>query len=428
MNILILGSGGREHALAWKIAASPLVERLYCAPGNAGIAQECELVALDLRDHAGVIGFCRANRIGLVVVGPEAPLCAGIVDDLTAAGIKAFGPSKAAAQLEGSKGFTKDLCRANAIPTARYQRFDAALPAKAHVRAQGAPIVVKADGLAAGKGVVVAGSIAEAETAIEDIFAGELGAAGAQIVVEEFLEGEEASFFALCDGETAIPLATAQDHKRAFDGDKGPNTGGMGAYSPAPVMTEEHARRAMHDIVLPTLRVMKSLGMPYKGVLYAGLMITAEGPKLIEYNVRFGDPECQVLMLRLMSDLVPAMLACCDGILKSFDLRWYPDAALTVVMAAKGYPGSYAKGSLIEGLDAAAEVEGVEIFHAGTMAQNGRILANGGRVLDVSAVGRTVAEAQARAYAAVDRIRWTEGFCRRDIGHRALLGNAERPT
>ena len=425
MNILILGSGGREHALAWKIAASPLVERLYCAPGNAGIAQECELVALDLRDHAGVIGFCRANRIGLVVVGPEAPLCAGIVDDLTAAGIKAFGPSKAAAQLEGSKGFTKDLCRANAIPTARYQRFDAALPAKAHVRAQGAPIVVKADGLAAGKGVVVAGSIAEAETAIEDIFAGELGAAGAQIVVEEFLEGEEASFFALCDGETAIPLATAQDHKRAFDGDKGPNTGGMGAYSPAPVMTEEHARRAMHDIVLPTLRVMKSLGMPYKGVLYAGLMITAEGPKLIEYNVRFGDPECQVLMLRLMSDLVPAMLACCDGILKSFDLRWYPDAALTVVMAAKGYPGSYAKGSLIEGLDAAAEVEGVEIFHAGTMAQNGRILANGGRVLDVSAVGRTVAEAQARAYAAVDRIRWTEGFCRRDIGHRAVLGDTE---
>ena len=423
MNILILGSGGREHALAWKIAASPLVERLYCAPGNAGIAQECELVALDLRDHAGVIGFCRANRIGLVVVGPEAPLCAGIVDDLTAAGIKAFGPSKAAAQLEGSKGFTKDLCRANAIPTARYQRFDAALPAKAHVRAQGAPIVVKADGLAAGKGVVVAGSIAEAETAIEDIFAGELGAAGAQIVVEEFLEGEEASFFALCDGETAIPLATAQDHKRAFDGDKGPNTGGMGAYSPAPVMTEEHARRAMHDIVLPTLRVMKSLGMPYKGVLYAGLMITAEGPKLIEYNVRFGDPECQVLMLRLMSDLVPAMLACCDGVLESFDLRWYPDAALTVVMAAKGYPGSYAKGSLIEGLDAAAEVEGVEIFHAGTMAQNGRILANGGRVLDVSAVGRTVAEAQARAYAAVDRIRWTEGFCRRDIGHRAVIAN-----
>jgi len=420
MNILILGSGGREHALAWKIAASPLVERLYCAPGNAGIAQECELVALDPMRHADVIDFCRANRIGLVVVGPEAPLCAGIVDDLAAAGIKAFGPTKAAAQLEGSKGFTKDLCRANAIPTARYQRFDAAAPATAYVRAQGGPIVVKADGLAAGKGVVVAESVAQAETAIDQIFAGELGDVGAQIVIEEFLEGEEASFFALCDGETAIPLATAQDHKRALDGDKGPNTGGMGAYSPAPVMTEEQVRRAMDEIVLPTIRVMKSLGMPYKGVLYAGLMITDDGPKLIEYNVRFGDPECQVLMLRLMSDLVPAMLACCDGMLKNFDLRWYPDAALTVVIAAKGYPGSYAKGSLIEGLDAAAAVEGVEIFHAGTVAQNGRILANGGRVLDISAVGRTVAEAQARAYAAVDRIRWTDGFCRRDIGYRAI--------
>ena len=338
----------------------------------------------------------------------------------TAAGIKAFGPTKAAAQLEGSKGFTKDLCRANAIPTARYQRFDAAAPATAYVRAQGAPIVVKADGLAAGKGVVVAESVAQAETAIDQIFAGELGDAGAQIVIEEFLEGEEASFFALCDGETAIPLATAQDHKRALDGDKGPNTGGMGAYSPAPVMTEEQAHRAMDEIVLPTIRVMKSLGMPYKGVLYAGLMITDDGPKLIEYNVRFGDPECQVLMLRLMSDLVPALLACCDGMLKNFDLRWYPDAALTVVMAAKGYPGSYAKGSVIEGLDAAAAVEGVEIFHAGTTAQNGRILANGGRVLDISAIGRTVAEAQARAYAAVDRIRWTDGFCRRDIGYRAI--------
>jgi phosphoribosylamine---glycine ligase len=420
MNVLILGSGGREHALAWKIAASPLVERLYCAPGNAGIAKECELVGLDPAGHAGVVAFCRASNIGLVVVGPEAPLCAGIVDDLTAAGIKAFGPTKAAAQLEGSKGFTKDLCKANAIPTARYQRFEAAAPAKAHVRAQGAPIVVKADGLAAGKGVVVAGTIAEAETAIDRMFAGELGAAGAQVVVEECLQGEEASFFALCDGETAIPLVAAQDHKRAFDGDKGPNTGGMGAYSPAPAMTEEHARRAMSEIVLPTLRAMKSLGTPYKGVLYAGLMIAAEGPKLIEYNVRFGDPECQVLMLRLMSDLVPAMLACCDGMLKNFDLRWYPDAALTVVMAAKGYPGTYAKGSAIEGLEAAAEVEGVEIFHAGTIAQNGRILANGGRVLDVSAVGRTVAEAQARAYAAVDRIRWSDGFCRRDIGRRAV--------
>jgi phosphoribosylamine---glycine ligase len=420
MNLLLLGSGGREHALAWKIAASPLVERLYCAPGNAGIAKECELVALDLANHAAVIAFCKTHGIDLVVVGPEAPLCAGIVDDLAACGIKAFGPSKAAAQLEGSKGFTKDLCKANRIPTAAYARFDAAEPAKAYVRARGAPIVVKADGLAAGKGVVVATDVAQAQAAIDAMFGGELGAAGAHIVVEEFLQGEEASFFALCDGETAIPLASAQDHKRAYDGDQGPNTGGMGAYSPAPVMTPERARRAMDEIVLPTVRVMKAMGTPYKGVLYAGLMITTDGPKLIEYNVRFGNPECQVLMLRLMSDLVPALLACCDGMLKNFDLRWYADAALTVVMAAKGYPGSYAKGSVIEGLEEAAQVEGVEIFHAGTLADGGRLLANGGRVLDVSAIGKTVAEAQARAYAAVDRIRWPDGFCRRDIGHRAI--------
>jgi phosphoribosylamine---glycine ligase len=426
MNLLLLGSGGREHALAWKIAASPLVERLYCAPGNAGIAKECELVALDPADHAVVIAFCKARRIDLVVVGPEAPLCAGIVDDLAAAGIKAFGPSKAAAQLEGSKGFTKDLCRRNNIPTAAYERFDTAERAKAYVRARGAPIVVKADGLAAGKGVVVAQDIGEAQAAIDAMFGGELGSAGAQIVVEELLRGEEASFFALCDGENAIPLVSAQDHKRAYDGDRGPNTGGMGAYSPAPVMTAEQTRRAMDEIVLPTVRAMKAMGMPYKGVLYAGLMITADGPKLIEYNVRFGDPECQVLMLRLMSDLVPALLACCDGVLKSFDLRWYPDAALTVVMAAKGYPGRYEKGSAIEGLDEAGQIEGVEVFHAGTLSQGGRILANGGRVLDVSAVGKTVAEAQARAYAAVDRIRWADGFCRRDIGHRAVATSVLR--
>ncbi len=420
MNILLLGSGGREHALAWKIAASPLVERLVCAPGNAGIARECQVAALDLSDHAAVIAFCRANRIDLVVVGPEAPLCAGIVDDLNAAGIKAFGPGTAAARLEGSKGFTKDLCRAKEIPTAAYERFTAAAPAKAYVRARGAPIVIKADGLAAGKGVVVAATLAEAEAAVDMMLGGALGEAGAELVVEEFLEGEEASFFALCDGETAIPLASAQDHKRAFDGDRGPNTGGMGAYSPAPVMTPELSRRAMVEIVLPTVAAMKAMGAPYKGVLYAGLMITAAGPKLIEYNVRFGDPECQVLMLRLMSDLVPALLACCDGMLKNFDLRWFPDAALTVVMAAKGYPGSYAKGTAIEGLEAAAEVEGVEIFHAGTKAEGGRIVANGGRVLDVSALGKTVAEAQARAYAAVDRIAWDGGFCRRDIGFRAV--------
>jgi phosphoribosylamine--glycine ligase len=418
MNILLLGSGGREHALAWKIAASPLVERLYCAPGNAGIGREAELVAVDPADHAAVIAFCKTQRVDLVVVGPEAPLCAGIVDDLTAAGIKAFGPSGGAARLEGSKGFTKDLCKANGIPTAAYQRFTAAAPAKAYVRTQGIPIVVKADGLAAGKGVVVATSIAEAEAAIDMIFGAELGIAG--LVVEEFLAGEEASFFALCDGTTAIPLAAAQDHKRAFDGDQGPNTGGMGAYSPAPVMTPELSRRTMDEIVLPTVRAMVAMGTPYRGVLYAGLMITAAGPKLIEYNVRFGDPECQVLMLRLMSDLVPALLACCDGMLKNFDLRWYADAALAVVMAAKGYPGSYAKGSAIEGLEAAAEIDGVEIFHAGTKAERGHILANGGRVLNVCARGKSVADAQARAYAAVDRIRWAQGFCRRDIGFRAL--------
>ena len=427
MNVLLLGSGGREHALAWKLSASPLVDRLYCAPGNAGIARECEVIALDIADHAAVIAFCRAQKVGLVVVGPEGPLCAGVVDDLAAAGIKAFGPTRAAARLEGSKGFAKDLCKANAIPTAAYQRFSAADAAKRYVRAQRAPIVVKADGLAAGKGVVIAGTVAEAEAAIDMMFGGALGSAGAEVVVEEFLEGEEASFFALCDGETAIALASAQDHKRAFDGDQGPNTGGMGAYSPAPVMTPEASRRAMEEIVLPTVRAMKALGVPYKGVLYAGLMLTADGPKLIEYNVRFGDPECQVLMLRLMSDLMPALLASCDGMLKNLDLRWYPDAALTVVMAAKGYPGSTAKGSPIEGLEEAGEVEGVEIFHAGTKAEGGRVLANGGRVLNVCALGKSVAEAQARAYRAVGRIRWPDGFCRRDIGFRAVEREMARP-
>jgi len=420
MKILLLGSGGREHALAWKMAASPLTDRLYCAPGNAGIAREAECVALDVADHAGVIAFCRARRIDLVVVGPEAPLCAGIVDDLEAAGLKAFGPTRAAARLEGSKGFTKDLCRANGIPTATYERFRAADPAKTYLRARGAPIVVKADGLAAGKGVVVAQSIAEAEAAIDMMFGGGLGEAGGEVVIEEFLAGEEASFFALCDGATAIALTTAQDHKRAFDDDQGPNTGGMGAYSPAPNIDDAMSARVMADIITPTLRAMQAMGAPYKGVLYAGLMITAEGPKLIEYNARFGDPETQVLMLRLMSDLVPALLASRDGQLKSFDLRWYPDPALTVVMAAKGYPGEYARGSVIEGLDDAAKVQGVEIFHAGTKADGNRILANGGRVLDVSAIGKTVREAQARAYEAISRIRWPEGFYRHDIGWRAV--------
>jgi phosphoribosylamine--glycine ligase len=420
MKILLLGSGGREHALAWKIAASPLVDKLWCAPGNAGIAQEAELVPLDITDHGTVISFCRTNKVDFVVVGPEAPLVAGIVDDLEAAGIKAFGPTKAAARLEGSKGFTKDICRAHNIPTAAYERFTAAAPAKDYARTQGAPIVVKADGLAAGKGVVVAMTLDEALAAIDMMFDGGLGEAGAEVVIEEFLEGEEASFFALCDGENAIALASAQDHKRAYDNDEGPNTGGMGAYSPAPVMTPDMTARVMKEIIAPTLDAMRALGCPYKGVLFAGLMITKDCPKLIEYNTRFGDPETQVLMLRLMSDIVPALVASRDGMLKNFDLRWYPDVALTVVMAAKGYPGAYEKGSVIDGLDAAAQIEDVEIFHAGTRAEGGKIVANGGRVLNVCALGKTVAEAQARAYAAVDKIDWPGGFCRRDIGYRAI--------
>src|ERR1051326_7716087 len=420
MNILLLGSGGREHALAWKIAASPLTGAFYCAPGNAGIAQEAECVALDLTDHAAIINFCKASKIDFVVVGPEAPLVAGVVDDLETAGFKTFGPNKLAARLEGSKGFTKDLCRANNIPTAAYERFTSAGPAKDYLRKQGAPIVVKADGLAAGKGVVVAQTLDEASRAIDMMFEGVPGAAGAEVVIEEFLVGEEASFFALCDGDTALPLASAQDHKRVGDGDTGPNTGGMGAYSPSPVMTADMTARTMDEIIRPTLRAMKAMGCPFKGVLFAGLMITKDGPKLIEFNCRFGDPETQVLMLRLMSDLLPALIASRDGQLKSFDLRWYPDAALTVVMAAKGYPGDYRRGTLIEGLDAAAQVEGVEIFHAGTKQDGGKILANGGRVLNVSAMAKTVGAAQRLAYQAVDRIKWPEGFCRRDIGWQAV--------
>ena len=426
MNILLLGSGGREHALAWKLSSSPLVTKLWCAPGNAGIAEEAECVALDVADHAAVIAFCRANAVEFVVVGPEAPLAAGIVDDLAAAGIKAFGPGKVAARLEGSKGFTKDLCQANNIPTAAYQRFTDADKAKAYIRAQGAPIVIKADGLAAGKGVVVAETLKDALEAIDMMLSGGFGEAGAEAVVEEFLVGEEASFFVLCDGEHALPLATAQDHKRAYDGDNGPNTGGMGAYSPAPVMTDAMCKRAMDEIIYPTLRAMSAMGAPYKGVLFAGLMITEDGPKLIEYNCRFGDPETQVLMMRLMSDLLPALLASADGQLKNFDLRWFPEPALTVVMAAKGYPGNYEKGTRIAGLDRAAKIEGVEIFHAGTKASGDWILANGGRVLNVTASGKTVAEAQRRAYEAIGLINWPEGFCRRDIGWQAVARERAR--
>uniref|UniRef100_Q07HQ2 Phosphoribosylamine--glycine ligase n=1 Tax=Rhodopseudomonas palustris (strain BisA53) TaxID=316055 RepID=Q07HQ2_RHOP5 len=420
MKVLLLGSGGREHALAWKIAASPLVDKLWCAPGNAGIAREAECIALDAADHDAVIAFSRQNAVDLVVVGPEAPLVAGLVDALTKAGIKTFGPSQGAAQLEGSKSFTKEICTEAGIPTAGYGHFRDLAAAKAYLQTQGAPIVIKADGLAAGKGVVVAMTMAEADAALDMMFDGGFGAAGAEVVIEEFMQGEEASFFVLCDGDHALPLATAQDHKRVFDGDLGPNTGGMGAYSPAPVMTEAVCAQVMDRIINPTLRAMAARGTPYKGVLFAGLMITAEGPKLIEYNVRFGDPECQVLMLRLKSDLVPALLAACDGELHHIDLRWSDAPALTVVMAAKGYPGDYAKGSLIEGLDEAAAIEGVEIFHAGTKADGDRILANGGRVLNVTATGASVADAQRRAYQAVDRLRWPDGFCRRDIGWQAI--------
>jgi phosphoribosylamine--glycine ligase len=420
MNILLLGSGGREHALAWKIAASPLLTKLWCAPGNAGIAHEAECVALDVADHPAVIEFCRRNAVDLVVVGPETPLAAGIVDDLSTAGIKVFGPSKLAARLEGSKGFTKALCTEFNIPTGAYGRFTDAAAALAYARAQGAPIVVKADGLAAGKGVVVAMTMAEAEAAIAMMFDGAFGAAGTEVVIEEFLSGREISFFALSDGETAIPLATAQDHKRVFDHDEGPNTGGMGAYSPTPFVTPEIHDQIMARIILPTVAGMKQRGTPFRGVLYAGVMLTAQGPKLFEYNVRFGDPETQVLMLRMMSDIVPAFLASCDGQLGHFDLRWFPEPALTVVMAAKGYPGDYAKGTRIEGLEEAAKIEGVEIFHAGTVTKDGAILANGGRVLNVCASGKTVSEAQRRAYEAVDRIKWPDGFCRRDIAWQAV--------
>ncbi|MGE0287244.1 MAG: phosphoribosylamine--glycine ligase [Bradyrhizobium sp.] len=425
MKILVIGSGGREHALAWKIAASPLVTRLWCLPGNAGIARDAECVPLDMSDHPAVIDFCRNNAVDFVVVGPDAAIAAGLVDDLNAAGFKAFGPTKAAGRLESSKNFTKALCRANNIPTAAYEHFSDADAARAYIRKQGAPIVVKADGLAAGKGVIVAMTEAEALAAIDMMFGGSFGASGAEVVIEEFMEGEEASFFALCDGEVALPLATAQDHKRAFDGDKGPNTGGMGAYSPAPVMTEAMCARVMEEMIKPTLRALKEMGCPYKGVLFAGVMITRDGPKLVEYNARFGDPECQVLMLRMMSDVVPALIASADGQLKNFSLRWFDDAALTVIMATKGYPGDYGKGSLIEGLEDAAKVEGVEIFHAGTAMKDGRIVANGGRVLNVCALGKNVTEAQARAYAAVDRIRWPEGFCRRDIGWQAVKREQE---
>ena len=419
MNVLLIGSGGREHALAWKLAASPMLTKLYAAPGNPGIARDAECVALDTADHEAVLAFCRAHAIDLVVVGPEAPLVAGLADHLRAGGVAVFGPSAEAARLEGSKGFTKDLCARMGIPTAAYRRFDDAPEARAYVREVGARVVVKADGLAAGKGVTVATTLDEALSAVDDCFDGAFGGAGAEVVVEEFLTGEEASFFCLCDGKVALPFGTAQDHKRVGDGDTGPNTGGMGAYSPASVMTPALVDRVMREIVEPTMRGMAEAGAPFSGVLYAGLMLTADGPKLIEYNVRFGDPECQVLMMRLKDDLLVLLKAAADGQLGHMSVRWRDEAALTVVMAAPGYPGTPEKGSTIRGL-AEAAAGGVEIFHAGTVERDGAIVANGGRVLNVTATGRTVADAREKAYAAVDRIDWPEGFCRRDIGWREI--------
>jgi len=424
MRILVVGSGGREHALCWSIAASPLTRKLFCAPGNAGIAQEAECVAIAVDDLAGIVAFAKRERIDFVVVGPELPLVLGLVDRLAEAGIKAFGPRAPAAALEGSKAFMKDLCAKYGIPTAAYGRFRDAAAAKRFVRTRDAPIVVKADGLAAGKGVIVATTVAEAEAAVDAMLTGgQFGAAGAEVVVEEFLQGEETSFFALTDGAAALPLASAQDHKRAHDGDQGPNTGGMGAYSPAPVVTEAVAADIMARIIRPTIAAMAAEGRPFQGVLYAGAMLTADGPKLLEYNVRFGDPECQVLCVRLMSDLLPALIATADGQLGNFHLRWHDRPALTVVMAARGYPDAYRKGTEIRGLERAAALPDVTIFHAGTTrGADGRLLASGGRVLNVTATGRTIAEAQARAYAAVDLIDWSDGFCRRDIGRRATPG------
>jgi phosphoribosylamine--glycine ligase len=421
MNILIIGAGGREHSLAWKIAQSPKLGKLYCAPGNAGTANVAECINIDASEHDAVITFCRTHDISLVVIGPEMPLVAGLGDDLQAAGFKVFGPSKAAAQLEGSKRFTKDLCAANNIPTAAYACFKDAAPAKAYLQTRNnMPIVIKADGLAAGKGVVIANDITAAEAAVDNCFSGHFGKAGAEVVIEEYLDGEEASFFALCDGKTAVPLATAQDHKRAFTGDRGPNTGGMGAYSPAPIMSEEICQKVMSEIILPTIQAMDAAGTPYRGVLYAGLMITDRGPELIEYNVRFGDPECQVLMLRLKSDIVDMLATTADGNLDTVRPEWHENVALTVVMAANGYPGDYVKNTVIRGIEKAADMPDVEIFHAGTASIADEIVSIGGRVLNITAKANNIHTAQKLAYAAAEKIAWPDGFYRRDIGWRAV--------
>ncbi|MBN8631595.1 MAG: phosphoribosylamine--glycine ligase [Rhodobacterales bacterium] len=420
MNILILGSGGREHALAWAVKQNPKCDRLIVAPGNAGTAMLAENAGIDILDGATVVTFCEENAVDFVIVGPEAPLAAGVADACRAAGLLTFGPSAAAARLEASKAFTKEICDTSGAPTAAWARFTEATPAKDYVREQGAPIVVKADGLAAGKGVIVAMTEAEAMAAIDDMFGGSLGAAGAEVVIEEFMAGEEASFFILTDGTHALPIGTAQDHKRVGDGDTGPNTGGMGAYSPAPVLTEALQKQAMDRIVLPTIAEMARRGTPYQGVLYAGLMIEDGEARLVEYNCRFGDPECQVLMMRLGAQALDLMLACAEGRLDQTQVNWAEDHALTVVMAAKGYPGAYQKGSEIRGLERMPEDSRHMVFHAGTVERDGRILANGGRVLNVTARGDTLEDARNRAYAMIDHLRWPEGFCRSDIGWRAL--------
>jgi phosphoribosylamine--glycine ligase len=420
MKVLLIGSGGREHALAWALSASPILTKLYCAPGNPGIETVAECVSIPAMDFDRLFAFAKEKKIDFVVVGPEQPLVAGLWDLFEAAGIRTLGPSKAGAVLEGSKGFVKDLCAANGIPTAAYRRFREPESAKAFTRTLGLPVVIKADGLAAGKGVIIPETEADMLKAVDFMFERGFGESAPEIVVEEFLTGEEASFFVLSDGDHVLPLAGAQDHKRVFDGDKGPNTGGMGAYSPAPVLTDSVVEKTMTKIIKPTITAMAARGTPYMGVLFAGLMIEDGEPKLIEYNCRFGDPECQALMMRLKSDLLTALLAARDEQLGHIDLRWSDEAALTVVMATRGYPGDYAKGSEIRGLDAASAAEGVQVFHAGTARKDGKLVANGGRVLNVTAVAPTIAEAQRRAYRAVDLIDWPEGFCRRDIGWRAI--------
>jgi phosphoribosylamine---glycine ligase len=426
MNVLLLGSGGREHAIAIAFSKSSLLTTLFVSPGNPGMAHLGQAVVLDVADHPAIVSFCKVMSIDLVVIGPEAPLVAGIVDYLAAAGIKAFGPSKAAARLEGSKAFAKEFCRRHAIPTAAYACFTDAASAKAFVRAKGAPAVIKADGLAAGKGVTVAMSLGEAEAAIDEMFSGCFGKAGETIVIEDFLEGEEVSFFALCDGTNALTFASAQDHKRVGEGESGPNTGGMGAYSPAHVMDAKMSERVMREIVTPTLEGMAAIGAPFKGVLFAGLMICADGPKLIEYNVRFGDPETQAMLPRLEEDLLALLLACVEGRLPARPARLSPLTALSVVLAAKGYPGAPLRGSEIHGIARAEAMPFVAVTHAGTKREGQKLVADGGRVLNVTALGTDVAQARARAYAAIDTIDWPGGFYRRDIGWRALKHASKR--